>query len=104
MPRLENMEVWGLAGENRLVYLVEDRRHTIFVPQNMVRTLSRRTIRCWERVVALRGTPLDLKVEGIPEDDESLFPTMLGDSATYTTVLQLERASKRRLAAETRQD
>ncbi|KAL2759364.1 hypothetical protein ACRALDRAFT_1060573 [Sodiomyces alcalophilus JCM 7366] len=66
MPKLLTMELWGIGVSVGLgfAYSVQDRNHTIFVSKEMAAcTLESATIRAWQRVVDIRGSPCNLEFD-----------------------------------------
>ena len=100
MPKLQTMELWGRKERERFLYVVEDRRHFVLVPQGMTGTLTSATIRSWERVAAIRGNPGRLTIEDMPQrinGHRTHSRSILSRSASHTTCNQLSM-ERRRLA------
>ena len=100
MPKLKTMELGGPRSQDRFLYLVQDRQHTILVPRGMTRRLPAATIKHWQRVADIRGSPHRLKVADLPESiSQGQFdPRLISQrSATSTTVSQLVMAYQRRI-------
>lgn len=93
MPKLQQLELRGRTGNNRFIYAVQDRQHTIFLPCH---TFDDSTIQSWQRVVARRDSSCVLRVMDERDDDHETQPlSIVGRSASPATVLRLTRAEDR---------
>lgn len=94
MPKLQIMELWGYKRTDKFLFLKEDRQYVIVVVKEKAHYLSVKTIQCWQRVAASRGSPCELKVEHIAENKDHRRSTAW-KSITTTSRKQLSMARQR---------
>jgi hypothetical protein len=93
MPKLRAMELWGRTRDERFMYRVRDRQHTILVPNGTMGSMRVETIQSWQRVVRKRDSFSTLEVEEFPlyESGQPYPKTISWRCNTITTGRQLCR-------------
>lgn len=94
MPELRTIELSGYNLEDKFIYCMWGGRHTIHVSSQIARYLSADIIQCWERVVAIRGSRYELKVETLRKKCLYDRRSIIWGSVTLTTLKQFKYERK----------